>query len=104
MADKMVVRSLAIQKFAELEGIEVSAEDVDAEVENLLQHTSDERVRPIINSPSTRESLGRSLSLKKTLDRLIEISTGGEASVTSEEESATSSAKKEESENGDATE
>lgn len=104
MAERIVLRSLVLQRFAELEGIEVSAADIDAEVENMMQYASDEGVRRLFDSSSARESLGRNLFIRKAIDRLAEIATAGEASVASEEESVVSPAKEEEDENGDATE
>lgn len=104
MAERIVLRSLVLQRFAELEGIEVSAADIDAEVEHMMQYASDEGVRRLFDSSSARESLGRNLFIRKAIDRLAEIATAGEASVASEEESVVSPAKEEEDENGDATE
>lgn len=104
MAERIVLRSLVLQRFAELEGIEVSAADIDAEVENMMQYASDEGVRRLFDSSSARESLRRNLFIRKAIDRLAEIATAGEASVASGEESVVSPAKEEEDENGDATE
>ena len=104
MAERIVLRSLVLQRFAELEGIEVSAADIDAEVEHMMQYASDEGVRRLFDSSSARESLRRNLFIRKAIDRLAEIATAGEASVASEEESVVSPAKEEEDENGDATE
>lgn len=104
MAERIVLRSLVLQRFAELEGIEVSAADIDAEVENMMQYASDEGVRRLFDSSSARESLRRNLFIRKAIDRLAEIATAGEASVASEEESVVPPAKEEEDENGDATE
>ena len=104
MAERIVLRSLVLQRFAELEGVEVSAADIDAEVENMMQYASDEGVRRLFDSSSARESLRRNLFIRKAIDRLAEIATAGEASMASEEESVVSPAKEEEDENGDATE
>ncbi|MGB2856132.1 MAG: trigger factor [Dehalococcoidia bacterium] len=104
MAERIVLRSLVLQRFAELEGIEVSAADIDAEVENMMQYASDEGVRRLFDSSSARESLRRNLFIRKAIDRLAEIATAGEASVALEKESVVSPAKEEEDENGDATE
>ena len=104
MAERIVLRSLVLQRFAELEGIEVSAADIDAEVENMMQYASDEGVRRLFDSSSARESLRRNLFIRKAIDRLAEIATAGEASVALEKESVVSTAKEEEDENGDATE
>jgi len=104
MAERIVLRSLVLQRFAELEGVEVSAADIDAEVENMMQYASDEGVRRLFDSSSARESLRRNLFIRKAIDRLAEIATAGEASVALEKESVVSTAKEEEDENGDATE
>jgi len=104
MAERIVLRSLVLQRFAELEGVEVSAADIDAEVENMMQYASDEGVRRLFDSSSARESLRRNLFIRKAIDRLAEIATAGEASVALEKESVVSPAKEEEDENGDATE
>ncbi len=104
MAERIVLRSLVLQRFAELEGIEVSAADIDAEVEHMMQYASDEGARRLFDSSSARESLRRNLFIRKAIDRLVEIATVGEASVASEEESVVSPAKEERDENGDATE
>jgi trigger factor len=104
MAERIVLRSLVLQRFAELEGIEVNAADIDAEVENMMQYASDEGVRRLFDSSSARESLRRNLFIRKAIDRLAEIATAGEASAALEKESVVSSAKEEEDENGDATE
>ena len=104
MAERIVLRSLVLQRFAELEGVEVSAADIDAEVENMMQYASDEGVRRLFDSSSARESLRRNLFIRRAIDRLAEIATAGEASVALEKESVVSTAKEEEDENGDATE
>jgi trigger factor len=104
MAERIVLRSLVLQRFAELEGVEVSAADIHAEIENMMQYASDEGVRRLFDSSSARESLRRNLFIRKAIDRLAEIATAGEASVALEKESVVSTAKEEEDENGDATE
>ncbi len=103
MAERVVIRSVVLQKFAELEGVEVGAADIDAEVERMKQHASDEGVRKLLDSPSARESLGRNMFIRKAIDRLFEIATAEEAPVSSEDESAASQSKEEGDENGDAT-
>jgi len=103
MAERIVIRSLVLQKFAELEGVEVSAADIKSEVEHMKEHASDEGVRKLLDSPSAQESLGRNMFFRKALDRLFEIATAEETPVSSGDESATSQAKEERDENGDAT-
>lgn len=103
VAERIVVRSLVLQKFAELEGIEVGAADIDAEVEQMMQHASDKGTRQLLSSPSARESLGRNLFIRKAMDRLFEIATAEGVSVSSEDESVASQVKQEGDENGHAT-
>jgi len=103
VAERIVIRSVVLQRFAELEGIEVSAADIDAELKHLRQHASDEKVRQLLDSSSARESLGRNLFIRKAVDRLFEIVTAGDTSVSSGEESLATSTKEEGDENGDAT-
>ena len=103
MAERIVIRSLVLQKFAELEGVEVSAADIKSEVEHMKEHASDEGVRKLLDSPSAQESLGRNMFFRKALDRLFEIATAEETPVSSGDESAASQAKEERDENGDAT-
>ena len=103
MAENIVRRSAVLQKFAELEGIEVNAEEIKLEVERITQQTSDERVRQMFDSQSTRETIGRNIFVRKALDRLIEIATGQEASATSDGEPVSQPSKEEEDEHGDAT-
>lgn len=103
MAERIVIRSLVLQKFAEVEGVEVSAADIEAEAGHMKQHASDEGVRQLLDSPSARESLGRNMFIRKAIDRLFEIATSEEVPVSSEDESAASQAKEERDENGDAT-
>lgn len=102
MAERIVIRSLVLQKFAELEGVEVGAAEIDAELEHMKQKASDEGLRQFLDSPAARESLARNLFIRKAADRLVETATGGEVSVSLEEEPVASSAKEEEGENGDA--
>lgn len=103
-AERVVRRSLVIHEFADAEKVEVSPADVDAEVERMLQNTTGEAVRKLIDSPTTRETIRRNLYAKKAMDRLIEIATGSAASQVEEEQSAPSPAKEEGEENGESSE
>ena len=104
VAERIVLRSLVLQKFAELEGVEVSDADIDAEVEHVIQHTSDEGMQQLFKSPSARESLRRNLFIRKAIDRLVQIATGEETPSPSEDESIVLPVKEEGDENEDATE
>jgi len=98
-AEKNVTRSLVIQKVSELEEIEVSAAEIDAEVERLVQGAEQrgEELRKLLASPTARKSLMDNLHTKKTIDHLLEMALGNEGSTpTSAEEKG--------EENKDATE
>jgi len=78
MAEDMIKRSLVLEKLGEVEKIEVSDAEVDAEVERIAQQSADERVRQVFSSPSGRDSLRRNIYMRKIIDRLAEIATKGE--------------------------
>jgi trigger factor len=102
LAERTVVRSLVIQRFAEMEGVDVSSAEIDAEVDLIKMRASGEGMSRLFQSPEARESLGRNIFIKKAMDRLYEIATGGNGSVAAEEESEISPAKEGEDENADA--
>jgi len=53
MAEDVIKRSLVLEKLGQLEKIEVSEADVDAEVERIIKGANnDERVRQLFSSPS----------------------------------------------------
>jgi len=85
-AERMVVRSLIVQRFAELEKIEVGDDEAKAEVQGMMQRASDDRLRELLGSPTMQQSMRRNLHVRKALDRLVAMATGGEASQASKEE------------------
>lgn len=108
MAERNVLRSLVLHKFADLEGIEVSDADVDVEIEHIVGSSSSEGVRQVVDNPSSRDTLRRNLYIRKAIDRLVVIATGGQGAVASEEkpaeeETAESPSKEEGDENDNAT-
>jgi len=75
-AEDIIKRSLALDKLAEVEKIELADSEVDAEVERVIQGANnDERVRQLFSSPSGRQSLKRNLYIRKTIDRLVDTAT-----------------------------
>ncbi len=82
-ASERVRRSLALAELAEAEGIEVGEDAIDAEIEKIIQQatgSSDEqgeRYRRLFDSQEARASLGNSLMTRRTLDRLVEITSDG---------------------------
>jgi trigger factor len=88
-ATERVQRSLVLSKLAEVEGIAVSREDIDVEIERLAASSGAraEETRRIFASQRGREALERSLFTRKTLDRLVAIASGEEVPSPSGEES-----------------
>jgi trigger factor len=84
-AEDIIKRSLVIEKFREVEKVDVSEVEVDSEIERIIQRANDERVRQVFSSPSGRESLRRNLNIRRALDRLVEITTRAEESTPSGE-------------------
>lgn len=75
VAAERVKRSLALSEFAEVEGIEVEASDVDTEIEKLLASAGEhaERMKQLFSNQEARASIERSLLTRNTIDRLAEI-------------------------------
>ncbi len=72
-ATNRVVRSLVLNKVTEAEQITVTPEEIDAEIERMLEASGEqqEALRGYFNTEQSRESIGRMLIRKKTLDHLI---------------------------------
>ncbi len=71
-------RSLALAKVVELEGIEVSSEEVESRVEALASGSGDrgQEMRRLFGSDRGRESVRRALLTEKVVDRLVSITSG----------------------------
>ncbi len=71
-------RSLALVKVAELENIEIGPEDIQEEINNLAGGSGEQAdaIRQIFDTENGRESIGRRLLTRRTLDSLIAISKG----------------------------
>ncbi len=79
LAEKRVQRGLVLEEFRKAEGIEVTDEEVQAEIERLLDQTDEERrsqLREILESEAGRASIRRSLEMDKTWERLEAVLTG----------------------------
>jgi trigger factor len=79
IAEKRVTRGLVLGKVAEEEKIEVSDDDIDAEIAGMVENASEDRkqeVEQILNAPQTRDSFKRPLLSRKTVQRLVEIAKG----------------------------
>ena len=81
LARQRVLRSLVLGKVAEEEGIEVSSEEVEAEIGKMVEASGEEAdtLRRIFDSPSARQSMERALFTRKTVQRLAEIASAEDA-------------------------
>jgi trigger factor len=103
-ATERVRRSLALSQLAEEENIEVSAADIDEEIEKMATGSGQqgEQMRQIFSSENGRAVIERNLTTRKTLERLAEIASQDGAANTKKtkakkEEPAAAGASKEES-------
>ena len=95
-AERRVVHSLVLTELKEREAIEVSTDEINEAVQELVEASGEQqaRARRVFESEETRRSLERSLVTRKTLDRLVEIvsqpaeSPAPEAGADPEEETA----------------
>lgn len=74
-AEDRVKRSLILSQVSEDEAVEVSEEEIDAELERYTADMGEnaERMREMLGSDEGRASIARSLRTRKTFDRLVEI-------------------------------
>ena len=74
-AEKRVVRSLVLQKFAKAEAIEVGAEEIDGEIETLVGSAGDQQplFRQYLQSEERRAALMDTLMTRKSLQRLFDL-------------------------------
>jgi trigger factor len=94
-ATERVRRALAVSHLAEKEKIEVSDEEIDAEIESLAGSSGREaeEVRVVLSSTGGRRSVRQSLLVRKTVDRLVEIvSQDGTGGAPGQEEQVTQKA------------
>ena len=77
-AGDRIKRSYAIGKVAELEGIVITPEDVNLEIENVLKEagTQADKLKENLESDEGKQSIERVLTRRKTMDQLVEIAKG----------------------------
>lgn len=77
-AEERLKTYLVLRKVAEEEGIEVSVDEVDAEVETLVSSygEAEQAILQAVSNPQARESLRTSLLNRKVMERLVEIFQG----------------------------
>jgi trigger factor len=103
LAHKRIVNGLLLEELATAEQIEISDEDVDNRIEELLTQAQDkERMREYMNAPEMRRSVAGRLETKRTIDRLVAIVTGAieEEAAAAEPAAAEPSEPKGEEDNG----
>jgi trigger factor len=80
VADHRLRRSLVLTEVAEREGLDVTPDEIDAEIDRLTGGGPNAgQLRPIFNSEDGRSTIRRNLLTRKTLGRLLEIATEGRA-------------------------
>jgi trigger factor len=89
-AARRVERSLVFEAFAEREGIEVSEEEVTAEIERLAGEREPERSRfiEVFSDPRGREAIRNQLYRRKAFERLQAVLTGTDGAPAAAEEAS----------------
>ena len=77
-AEERLKTYLVLRKLAEEEGIEVSDEDVDTEIETMVSNSqgAEDAIRQAVSNEGGRESLRSSLFNRKVMERLVVIAQG----------------------------
>ncbi len=90
-AERRLLRSLVLSKFADTEGITIGPEDVDAEIETMVGQAGEQAdlIRRIFGSDQGRENLARTLLTRKTFARLTGMANGESESPAAEATEAT---------------
>ncbi|MBI2857331.1 MAG: trigger factor, partial [Chloroflexi bacterium] len=83
LAEKRLLRSLAMGQLAEEEKIEVGLEETSGEVDRMSKGAGEkeQELRKFLELPSVRGSVENSILTRKTLERLLSIAEGKEAAV-----------------------
>ncbi len=73
-AEHRIVHSLVLSKVSEVEGIKVSDEEVDEEIENMVKDSTDkkEELKKFFNDPQIRDSIAQNMMTRKTMEKLTE--------------------------------
>ncbi len=80
LAGQRVLRSLVVARVAEEEAIEVTSDEVGAEIERMVEVAGEraEDLRRIFDVPSNRQSVERGLLVRRTVQRLADIASSEE--------------------------
>jgi len=88
LATKRVIWSLVSEKVAQEENIKVDSSEIDAEIEDMVKGTAEDKrdkFSSFLNTPQSRESIEQLLVRRKTIQRLVEIARGASTDITQEE-------------------
>ncbi len=83
IASKRVIRSLVLSKVSEGEKIEISDSEIDSEIEDMTKGAVEDKkgeLKKLLNTLPSRESIKQLLVRRKTIQRLVEIAQGSDAS------------------------
>ncbi len=77
-AERRVRRTLVLSKVAELEGIAITHEDIDEEIDRIAMSAGaqGEQIKMLFGSQAGHDAIGRTLLSRKTLDALVAVATG----------------------------
>jgi len=98
---------LLLRKLADVENIDISDEDVDDEITNLITSTggeSEAAMKQALSTDNAKESIRTSLMNRKIMARLVEIVQGTESASPAPEALAEGSAEESSEESGDSSE
>ncbi len=91
-AEDRLATAMVMRKIAQQEDLEVSAEEIDAEIERLMENSAEESastLRRMLDTEDSRESLRSSLLNRKVLDKLVDLADVVEEDVATDETAAT---------------
>ena len=74
-AEERLTRYLVLRRLAKEEGIEVSADDIEAEIQKLISASGDSasKMRQTLSSENAKDSVRSSILTRKVMHRLVEI-------------------------------
>jgi trigger factor len=79
IAEKRITRGLVLGKVAEEEKIDISEDDIDAEITQMIENTADDRredMTILLSTPQSRDSLRQTLLSRKTVKCIVDIARG----------------------------
>lgn len=77
-ATARLTRALVLGNVAEDEKIEVTAADIDLEIESMVKDAGEKKndLKRVLNTPQTRQSIGNRIVTRKTVQKLVEMAGG----------------------------